>query len=138
MAAMVHSPCRCSNNHLNGVEERAGVEHGEMHIGVFMAREADESYFALLLRFEQRPCSATGTNEQFRIILKDDAVNLPEVEVVGLKTTQCVISQSVLESFLSGLSLAPCCIIGTVLSIARWIFPATKGCVGCSLFYWGL
>ena len=53
-----------------------------------MAGEADEAYFALLLGFEQRLCSTTGTNEQFGIILKDDAVNLPEVEVVGLKTTQ--------------------------------------------------
>jgi len=59
-----------------------------MHIRVFMAREADEAYFALFLRFEQRLCSATGSNEQFRIILKDDTVNLPEIEVVGLKTTQ--------------------------------------------------
>ena len=74
--------------HLNGLERKTGVEHGEMHVRVFMAREADEAYFALLLRFEQRLCSATGTNEQFGIILKDDAVNLPEVEVVSLKTTQ--------------------------------------------------
>ena len=44
-----------------------------MHIRVFMAGEADEANFALLLRFEQRLCGATGTNEQFRIVLKDDA-----------------------------------------------------------------
>jgi Holliday junction resolvasome RuvABC DNA-binding subunit len=53
-----------------------------------MAGEADEAHFALLLRFEQRLCSATTSNEQLRIILKDDAVNLSEIKVVGLKTTQ--------------------------------------------------
>ena len=74
--------------HLNGVEGKTGVEHGKMHIRVFVAGESDEAYFPLLLRFEQRLCGAAGTNEQLGIILKDDAVHLPQVEVVGLKTTQ--------------------------------------------------
>src|SRR6202453_3908587 len=74
--------------HLNGIEGKASVEHGEMHIRVFMAGKANEAYFALLLGFEQSLCSATGSNEEIGIILKDDAMNLPQVEVISLETPQ--------------------------------------------------
>src|SRR5271157_5532028 len=60
----------------------------EMHVRVLVAAKADEANFALFLGFLQGFGRTAGTNEELGIILKNDAVNLPEVEVVGLVSPQ--------------------------------------------------
>ena len=44
--------------------------------------------FALLFRFSQRLGCAIWANEQFRVVVPADSMDLPEIEVVGLKATQ--------------------------------------------------
>ena len=76
--------------HLHGVEGEAGVEHGEMDLGVLVAGESDEADLALLLGFQQRFGGAAGADEEVGIVGETDAVDLPEVDVVGLQPAQAL------------------------------------------------
>ena len=74
--------------HLHGVERKSGVQHLEMDAGIFVAGKADEAHFALLLRFAQGFGGAIRANEQLGIVVEGDAVDLPQVEMIGLQPAQ--------------------------------------------------
>ena len=63
-------------------------EHSEVNLRVFVAREADEAHLALALRLLERLDRAAGREVQVGVVVVDDFVNLPEVEVVGLQSPQ--------------------------------------------------
>src|SRR5258708_2871618 len=55
---------------------------------VLVPVEADEAHLALLLRLGKGFENAIGPVNQFRIIVVDDLVNLPHIEVIGLQTNK--------------------------------------------------
>jgi transcription elongation factor GreA len=74
--------------HLYRVEREAGLDHLQVHGGVFVAGETNESDFALLFGFAQSLGCAVWPNEQVGIVVPTNAVDLPEVEVIGLQPSQ--------------------------------------------------
>ncbi len=50
-----------------------------------MSGESDEPHFALFFGFAQGFGRAVGANEQLGIVVESNAVNLPEIEVIGLQ-----------------------------------------------------
>ena len=61
-----------------------------MNLGVLVAGEADEANLSFLLGFDQRLGRSARANEEVRIVREADAVNLPEVDVVGLQSAQAL------------------------------------------------
>ena len=59
-----------------------------MDLRIFVPGEADEAHLSLLLGFAQRLSRAVGADEQVGIVVEGDAVNLPEVEMIGLQPAQ--------------------------------------------------
>ena len=55
-----------------------------MDLRIFMAGEANEPNLALLFRFSQSLSGAIRTDEQLGIVFEGDAVDLPQIEVVGM------------------------------------------------------
>ena len=53
-----------------------------------MSRESHKPHLPLLLRFSQRLGRAAGPNEQFRIVLEHDTVNLPQIQMIRLQPRQ--------------------------------------------------
>ncbi len=53
-----------------------------------MAGEAYEPYFALALSLRQRLGSASLADKKVRIVVERHAVNLPEIQVIGLQAAQ--------------------------------------------------
>ena len=53
-----------------------------------MAGKADEPNFALLFRFAQGLGRAICPDEQIRIVVERNAVNLPQIQMVGLQSVQ--------------------------------------------------
>ena len=74
--------------HLHGVEREVCGEHAQMDAGIFVAGEADEADFALFLRFGEGFGGAAGGEDQFGIVVVDDFVDLPEIEMIGLQAAQ--------------------------------------------------
>ena len=58
-------------------------QHLEMNRRVLMAGETDETDLALLLRLVQRFDHASFGEVQIRVVLVNDLVNLPEVQMIG-------------------------------------------------------
>ena len=73
---------------MHGVEGEIGLQHFEMDGGIFVAGETDEADFALFLGLVERFGGAVGADKKFGIVVEADAVNLPEVEMIGLKAAQ--------------------------------------------------
>ncbi len=59
-----------------------------------MAGESDEAHFALFFRELQRFGRTTRPDEERRIVIERDAVDLPKVEVVGLEPPQGLFEHS--------------------------------------------
>src|ERR1700757_741031 len=55
---------------------------------VFVASESDERHFALLFGLRERFRRAVRANEEIGIVLERDSVDLPKIEMVGLKTPE--------------------------------------------------
>ena len=72
--------------HLDNVESMAAVEHLQIDRRVFVSVESHEADLPLLL------CPGNGFEntiarvDQFGVIVVDDLVNLPDVEMIGLQT----------------------------------------------------
>ena len=52
-----------------------------------MPTKTNKTDLTLFLGFPQSFCSPIGANELFRIILEGNAMDLPQIEMVSLKTT---------------------------------------------------
>src|SRR5579862_9771900 len=74
--------------HLHRIERKARPQHLQMDLGRLVAGEANEAHLALLFRLRQRLGRASRADKKLRIIIEPDAVNLPEVQVVGLQSAQ--------------------------------------------------
>ena len=59
--------------------------------GILVPGESDEAHFALLLRLAQRFGGAVRADEQFGIVIEADAVNLPQVEMIGLQAAAAIV-----------------------------------------------
>lgn len=70
---------------LDGVEGEAAVQHFEVNAGVFVAGEADETDFAVFLGLRQGFEDTIGGVVVLGVVVVDDFVDLPDVEVVGLQ-----------------------------------------------------
>lgn len=68
---------------LTGVEGKAMAEHLEMQCRIFVAGEPDEPDFSLLLGVQKRFGRPAGRKMTIRIVLVNDFVNLPEIQIVG-------------------------------------------------------
>jgi len=68
---------------LHGVERIAELEHPQVEGGPPCAGEADEPRLPLLLRLIERLEDATLGVRELRVVVVDDAVDLPQVEVIG-------------------------------------------------------
>src|ERR1700683_1248234 len=59
-----------------------------MNLRILVASESDEADLAILLGFFERFGCAVGTNKQVGIVVESHAVNLPQIEVIGLQAAQ--------------------------------------------------
>ena len=53
-----------------------------------MSGKSDEPYFALFFGFAQGFGRAVGANEQLGIVVESNAVNLPEIKMIGLQAVE--------------------------------------------------
>src|SRR6267143_466753 len=78
--------------HLDGVEMKltggGGLQHFEMHVRIFVARETDETDFASLFRFENGFHSTGGGEDALWINHANDFVELEKIDVVGLEAAK--------------------------------------------------
>ena len=74
--------------HLHRIKRIAELEHLQVKSGVFVTGETDESGLALLLGsikcFQDTPLGIG----QLGVVVVDDAVDLPEVQMIGLEPPQ--------------------------------------------------
>jgi hypothetical protein len=71
---------------LNRVEVESTIQHVRMNRRVFMAGESDESHLTLLPGSGQRFQDSIRLVDFFRIVIVDDLMNLPYIQVIGLQT----------------------------------------------------
>src|SRR5579875_3176402 len=76
------------DRHLNRVERELRIQHGKMNVWIFVPCEPDEPNLALLLRLHQRLSRATRSYEQLGIVVEADAMDLPQIQVIGLQPPQ--------------------------------------------------
>lgn len=69
--------------HLHRVEGKIVAEHFEMDGRIFVAGEANPADLPLLLCGGERFNGAVGAEDKVRIVVVDDFMNLPDVEMVG-------------------------------------------------------
>ena len=77
--------------HLHRVPREALRKHALVDRWRFMSGEADVAGLALLLRLEHRFGAAAGRENPLGIVLPDNLMDLPEIEVVGLQALQAVL-----------------------------------------------
>ena len=65
-----------------------------MDVRILVAGKANESGLALLLSFVQCLGGAVRTNKEVRIVFEDSAVNLPEIDMLGLQPMQVLFKHS--------------------------------------------
>src|SRR4029077_3270818 len=90
--------------HLDRVERIVVRQHSEMNSWALMSCETNKTCLALFLRLIQCFDHATLRKMQVRVILVDDFVNLPEVQMVGSQPLQ-----RFLELLHGDLLVAPVC-----------------------------
>src|SRR5438552_4686010 len=73
---------------LTGIERVIVREHLQMNRRVFVAGEADEADFAFTLRLGERLDDTAGGEMQIGVVVVDDLVDLPEVEMIRLEPPQ--------------------------------------------------
>src|SRR5215472_11007350 len=73
---------------LTGVEGKVLVQHLEMNLGMFVARESNKPHLALLSGLEERVSGTAWDKVPVRIVFIHHLVNLPEIQIVGLETTK--------------------------------------------------
>jgi hypothetical protein len=71
--------------HLHRVKVKSAIEHFEMDRRIFVAGEADEAHLALLFGGRERLQHSVGVVCLVGIVIVNDLVDLPHVEVVGLE-----------------------------------------------------
>src|ERR1700722_12048103 len=59
-----------------------------MHRRTLMARESDEANLAVFLGLNQRLRRAVRANKQIGIVFEGDAVDLPQIQMIGLESAQ--------------------------------------------------
>ncbi len=74
--------------HLDGVERKTCFQHGEMNFWILMTSEPYEADLAVFLSLLQRFGGAVPTDEKFRVIIEGHAVDLPEIEMIGLQAAE--------------------------------------------------
>src|SRR3954465_2310648 len=79
-------------------------EHSQMNRGIFMSRESNCADLALLLRLEECFRNAVRREDEVGIILIDDFVNLPDVEVVRLQAAERFLKHSHTHSLVAAVS----------------------------------
>src|SRR3954470_11960136 len=72
-----------------------------MHSRILMPSKADKTHFALLFRLLQSLGGAIRPHEQLGIVIECDAMNLPEIEMVGLQTPQRLLKHPHCEIFVA-------------------------------------
>src|SRR5438552_12811020 len=77
--------------HLHGVERKAVRQHLEVDRRMLVAGESDESHLAVLLRLRQGLDDTAAGEVQLRVVLVDDLVDLPEVEMIRSQPRQRVV-----------------------------------------------
>ena len=74
--------------HLHRVEREAELEHLEVEGWVLVTGEADEAGLAMLLGLLQRLDDAPLGLRQMWVVVVDNPMDLPQVQVVGLEAPQ--------------------------------------------------
>ena len=74
--------------HLHRVERITEIEHLQVKSGVFVPGEANESRLPLLLGLIKRLEHATFGVSKLRVVVVDDSMNLPEIEMIGAEPAQ--------------------------------------------------
>jgi len=92
--------CRIATveRHLNGVEGEIMGKHFQMNFRIFMPGKTDKTHLALLLGREQSFRGSIGSENQLWIILINDFMNLPEIEMIGLQATKRFFEQAIFLS----------------------------------------
>ena len=68
--------------HLHGVERVISFQHLQMDVRIFVAGEAHEAHFALLLCLIESFNGAAGREDSVRVVIVDDFVDLPDVQMI--------------------------------------------------------
>src|SRR5580698_9634008 len=77
--------------HLHCVERESGAQHCEVNIWILVAGKTREADLPLFLGLGQRFGRAARPDEEIGVVRKTDSVNLPQIEVVGLESSQTLL-----------------------------------------------
>jgi hypothetical protein len=76
--------------HLHGVERIIVREHLQMNSRILVSGKADKADFALLLGVGESLGDTARGEDEFRVVIVDNLVNLPDIKMIGFQAAQGV------------------------------------------------